>query len=218
MLQLATGLAIVVYFWRDILDLVKTFLALISLKQVENDKKNLLYAIVLGTIPAVFFGLLLEKKMDTIFRSPHLVAWMLLAGTVLMFFAERMYRANASISNSRGFVLGLFQSLALVPGVSRSGATISGGMILGLSRETATRFSFLLSIPIIIGAGLKKTIGLAKIGGLTSLGFPLLISATVAFLVGLFSIQFLIKYLKNNSLKPFIIYRIIFAIYILVWL
>ncbi len=217
-LQLATALAVLVYFWRDLFDLAKSFFYLVIGKEVLEEKKTLLYAITVGTIPAIFFGLLLQNKMETIFRDVHLFALMLIAGSLLMLFAEKLYKANSKLSVSRALKIGIFQSLALVPGVSRSGATISGGMILGLDRNTATRFSFLLSVPIIIGSGLMSGLDLANSGALSALGLNLLISFFISFIVGLFAIRFLISFLQRNSLKPFIIYRIILAGIILFFL
>ncbi len=210
-LQLATTLALVLYFWRDIWKLIKTFFGWISGKNIEHKEKTLLISIIIGTVPAVIAGLLLEKKMDTIFRNVHLVAWSLLAGSILFWLAQKVSRENRILTLGRGILIGFFQCLALVPGVSRSGATISGGLISGLSRDEAVRFSFLLSIPVLFGSGLKKLFEIR--GDLSSgLGLPLFLGSVVAFLVGLLSIQFLIKYLKNHNLNLFIYYRIVLFI------
>lgn len=204
-LQLATVLAVVVYFLRDIPTILK-------------DRKFLL-VLVLGTIPAIIFGFLLESKMETVFRSSQLVALMLIVGAGIMYFADRVSRLGLnSINPKNGFLIGLFQSLALIPGISRSGATISGGLFVGLTRETAARFSFLLSVPIIGGSGLKKLLELSGSGVLMEFGLPLLLGSIVAFISGLWAVSFLIRYLKTHSLKPFIWYRIILASLILILL
>jgi undecaprenyl-diphosphatase len=210
-LQLATAGALVVYFRKDIMQLIVSFIALIRRKKVETDQKTLLWAIILGSIPAVIFGLMLEKTMDTIFRNIHLVAYALIAGSFLFYTAERWGSQVKKLTIFRGVGIGLFQCLALIPGVSRSGATISGGLFFGLTRSDASRFSFLLSAPILIGSGLKKLFEIIKIGELHSVGIDLLCGSAVAFIVGYFAIDFLITYLKKNTLTVFIVYRVLFA-------
>ncbi len=155
-LQFSATLAIVVYFWKDLSNIFYVFLKIIYRKHVDEKEKILFWSIVIGTIPAIIAGLFLENYMDTVFRSAKLVALTLILGSVLFWFAERVAKYNKELSLKRGVLVGLFQSLALVPGVSRSGATISGGLILGLTKDEAVRFSFLLSVPILLGAGLKK--------------------------------------------------------------
>ncbi len=216
-LQLATILAVFVYFHKDILNLFKTFFNI--LKRKENKKEDLILfqAILIGTIPALFFGLILEGPMDTFFRNIYVVLFGLFLGTVVMYFADKNKKEDKELDIKRGFKIGFFQALALIPGVSRSGATISGGLFLGLSRELATRFSFLLALPIITGSGLKKLFDLFKAGG-GYLDFNLFISALTAFVVGLVAIHFLISFLKKNSLKIFIYYRILLIFIILIFI
>ncbi len=213
-LQLATVLAVLVYFRRDLWNILKSFLRLILMKPINTKEKTLLLAILLGTIPALFLGLILESRMETAFRSSYLVALALIIGSILMYIAEKVGKKNSELSVKKGFLIGIFQSLALIPGISRSGATISGGLLQGLTREEATRFSFLLSFPIILGSGLKKLFDLGE-SHLSALDLPLLIAFLVSFIVGLISIRFLIRYVKTHTLKVFIWYRIILAIIIL---
>lgn len=215
-LQMGTIVAVAIYFWKDILNLARNFFRVLTKKEVEQKDKTMLFAIILGTIPAVLFGLLLQKSMETVFRDNHLVAYSLIAGSVLMYFAEKYRKENQELSLWSGIKIGLFQCLALVPGVSRSGATISGGLFAGLTRSEATRFSFLLSFPIIVGAGLKEMLGLFKTGLVMTA--PFAVGTLTAFLVGLLCIHGLMKYLRNHSLSIFIWYRIVFAILILVLL
>ncbi len=220
-LQLATAVALICYFWRDIWNII-------SFKN-----KNLILPLIIGTIPAVILGLLLESYMDTYFRGTHVVAIALIVGSVVFFFAERFAQKhnltptlsltkereeNPQVSVRQGFFIGLFQCLALVPGFSRSGATISGGLFNRLSREDAARFSFLLSIPIILGSGLKKLLDIYQGGELATLEHSLFIAAIFAFVSGILAIHFLLKFLKNHSLNYFGVYRILLAIVILIWL
>ena len=155
-LQLATVIALIVYFHKDIWRHVKAFISIIRGKVVEQKDKIMVWAIIIGTIPAVIAGMILEKYMETTFRSAVLVCIILIIGSAVMYLAEKFAVQNEELTVKKGIWIGLFQCLALVPGFSRSGATISGGLIFGLTREEAARFSFLLSIPIVFGSGMKK--------------------------------------------------------------
>jgi undecaprenyl-diphosphatase len=215
-LQLATAFAIIVYFWKDIFRLINSFFKIIIKKETEEKDKIIIFAIIIGTIPAVIVGIFLEKYMETIFRNSLLVAFVLIIGSIVMYLAEKFSKKDKELTVKKGFYIGLFQCLALVPGFSRSGATISGGLFSGLTREESARFSFLLSIPIILGSGLKKVFELWSTGQLLNNGFLLFIGAITAFIVGLFAIKFLLNFLKKYSLKVFIYYRIILAILIII--
>lgn len=206
-LQLATGLAVLIYFWKDIWNIIK------------NRDYKLLSILVIASIPAVILGLFLEDYMDTVFRGTHVVAVALILGAVLFYFAERKFTGEISeVTPKRGFIVGLFQCLALIPGMSRSGSTISGGLLTGLGRETALRFSFILSLPIIFGSGLKKVWDLSATGALCQVESSLLWASVFAFLSGFLAIHFLLGFLKNHSLNWFGAYRILLAIIILLWL
>jgi len=203
-LQLATALAVICYFWKDILGLYKN--------------RKLLLALIIGTVPAVIFGLLLEDYMDTNFRSIYVVAGSLIAGSIVFWLAEKFAKQSTEINFKNSLIIGLFQCLALVPGFSRSGATISGGLFTGLKREDAARFSFLLSLPIVLGSGLKKLFDIYSAGNLASIESSLLISCIFAFVSGIIAIHLLIKFLKNHSLNYFGAYRIVLAIVIILFL
>lgn len=211
-LQLATACAVILYFRKDIFDLVKNVFT-----GFKNSSKNkLTLYLIIGTIPALVLGLLLKDLMDTTFRSVNIVAWTLILGSVVMYVADlflKKRKGEKQLSGVSSFIVGLFQSLALLPGMSRSGMTISGGYFLGLSKEQAVRFSFLLSIPIIAGSGLLQLMHIIKnptliSGGFTTLGFGFV----SAFIFGWISIDFLLKYLKTNTFKVFVVYRIILAL------
>lgn len=213
LLHLATAAAVVVYFRRDLWVLAQTALRYAGRLPVNPRDLALIVALLVGTVPAVIAGLLLETAMETFFRNPLLVAGVLVAGSVLFGFAERRYAKvprTREITVRTGLLVGLFQTLALVPGMSRSGATISGGMLLGLSRSDATRFAFLLAIPIMLGAGGKKLLELLGAGGEISWGL-VGVSAVVAFVVGLAAIHFLVTFLRSHTLWPFIWYRVALA-------
>ncbi len=227
-IQLGTILAVFVVFREDVLRLIVTAWRVVTghRRDAKPEDRTLLAGIVLGTIPALVFGLLLEKTMDTVFRSAILVAISLVAGSILMWFAEKSKVLKSQSPKSQpptfdfrlstpsikqSWWIGCFQTLALVPGVSRSGATISGGLLLGLNREAAMRFSFLLALPVITGGGLLKLVSVLKHGApdfdLTTLS----IGFVTSFVVGLFSIHWFLKFLKTHSLIPFVWYRLAVA-------
>lgn len=215
-LQLASVTAVCVYFWGDIWTLTQTLLRKLGRLPVNKKDETLLYALFIGTIPAFVFGLVLESYMESLFRSPLLVACVLILGSVFFMVAEYRYQnvpRDNTMSVSTGLKIGLFQVLALVPGMSRSGATIAGGMLLGLTRTESARFAFLLAIPIITGAGLKKLLELIASGESVNL-VPLIIGSTVSFVVSLLAIHVLLSFVRKYSLWPFIWYRIILACFV----
>lgn len=214
-LQLATILAVAVYFYKDIYALCRSLLLWVLKKEMTSEHKTLIISIVVGTVPAIVLGLLLESYMETVFRTALLTSVTLILGSCIFFLAEKYARHDQILSPKKGFTIGLFQALALIPGMSRSGMTISGGLFLGLSRETATRFSFLLSLPIITGSGLKKAYDLISQGEMGSVGGHVLVASVFSFFVGLIAIHFLITYLKKHSLSVFAWYRIALAFVII---
>lgn len=219
-LHLATAAAVVVYFFEEIYVMVQTLLRKLGRLPVNEKDLVMIRALALGTIPAVIAGLLLESYMETIFRSPLFVGIVLILGSVLFMFAEYRYQNcfhDREIEPKMGLKIGFFQVLALFPGMSRSGATIAGGMLLGLSRSDAARFAFLLAVPVLLGAGLKKVIELITSDAAVA-WMPIMFAALTAFVVGLMAIHFMIGFVRKHTLWPFIWYRIILAVFILfVW-
>lgn len=212
-LHLATAAAVILYFHKDIWNLLQTLLRSLSRLPVNARDLLLLKAIAIGTVPAVLLGLSLESIMETLFRSPLLVAAVLVLGSLLFVYAEWVYNQHPpqnEMTVKKGLYIGLFQALALVPGMSRSGATIAGGMLLGLSRSEAARFAFLLAVPVILGAGSKKLLELISSGN--DIAFtPIAIGAVVSFVTGLIAVHFMLSFVRRYSLWPFIWYRLILA-------
>lgn len=215
-LQLASCLAVILYFRAEIRLMIVSAFALVLgryRRQEEGIEGNvLLGAIALGTIPAVILGAILEPYMEGAFRSVAFVAVTLVLGSLLMSIAESVWRWRTNngvgfepMSIRRGGYVGLFQALALMPGVSRSGATISGALLLGLSRDQAARFSFLLAVPVIFGSGLKKLLDGVD------LSLALWIGAAVSFAVSLAAIHWLLVYLRRHTMMPFVWYRLALA-------
>ncbi len=214
-LQLSTAVAVIFYFWSDIKILLKSFFDWMRGRFVPDKDKTLIIAIILGTIPAVVFGLFLENIMENQFRSSVLVAVTLILGGALMWIAEEVSKQDGRLTARKGFWIGIFQSLALIPGISRSGAVISGGLFLGLDRLSATKFAFLLSVPIILGSGSKKLIEIGEAG---AFDWQILFGSITSLVFGLLAIHYLIRFVKRHSLNWFVLYRIILAILIFIFL
>jgi len=215
LLHFATAAAIIIYFRTDFWRLLQSSWNLLQRREVARLQRAYIYALILGTIPAVLLGLLLEREMETIFRNPALVAGTLIAGSAVMYSAERFARKEQELSAKSGFRIGLFQSLALIPGMSRSGMAISGGLFFGLSREEAARFAFMLGAPLLIGAGAKKALDLFWGGALFAEFLPIALGMSAAFITGLFAIHFLLRFLRTNTLGIFILYRLALAAVVL---
>ncbi len=218
-LQLATALAVIVYFRSDIVRLASSALAFLSGRRGGDE--YMVFALLMGTVPALVIGLMLEGTMETVFRSAELVAYTLLVGSVIMLFAEFYSKKFASKTSveamtwQKGLAIGLFQALALIPGMSRSGMTISGGLFLGFTREAAARFGFLLSVPIIFGSGLKKLLELGASGTLVQMEFALMVGVIASFVSGLLAIHALLLFVRTQPMYVFIVYRVIIAAVIL---
>lgn len=213
LLHLATATAVVIYFQKDLRSIANTVMRKLGRLPVNNRDIILLWAIGAATVPAVILGILLEDLMGTVFRDPRLVAGVLVLGSVLFMYAEWIYEntyPQNEMSVAKGFKIGLFQSLALIPGMSRSGSSIAGGMLLGLTRHEAARFSFLLAIPIIMGAGFKKLLELMGSNEVVPWG-SVAVGALAAFVTGILAIHIMLSFVRNHSLWPFIWYRIILA-------
>ncbi len=217
LLHLATAGAVIVYYFDEILILVQTVLRKLGRLPVNEKDLTIVKAIAAATVPAVILGLLLESYMETVFRHPILVAIVLVIGSVFFMYVEYQYQntpAGRDIDAGMGLKIGFFQSLALIPGFSRSGASIAGGMLLGLTRAEAARFAFLISVPVILGAGVKKLIELIS-SDVAVAWLPISMGALCAFIVGLLAIHFMISFVKKYTLWPFIWYRIILASFII---
>lgn len=212
-LHLATTAAIIVYFWTDIWNLVQTVLRKLGRLPVNEKDLTLLYALLIGTVPAVIAGLLFESLIDSYLYSTLTVAIVLGLASCFFIYAEWRYYQNpprGTLTVRRGFMVGLFQVLALIPGFSRSGATLAGGMLLGLSRLEAAKFSFLLAIPITLGVGAKKLLDLILYDGTIAWG-AIIIGATISFVMALIVIHFFLAFIRRYTLWPFIWYGLILS-------
>lgn len=210
-LHAGTLVAILAYFWRDWLNLFRKFFIGLGDGTWKSGEGRFVWFIVLATIPAGVLGLKFEHVVEEYFRNPLLIAISLCVISVVMWAVDRF---SAKIANIDGMTLGhaLFigcaQALALVPGVSRSGITIVAGLMAGYTRESAARFSFLLSTPVIGGAAVLK---LAKLHLAPGEALPFILGTAFSALVGYVSIKFLLHYLNRHSLNLFVGYRLALA-------
>ena len=211
LLNMSAVCAVLVYFFRDIVSIVKGAFAR------EKAQQTLVWAIAVGTIPAILAGLYFEKYIENTFRNPMVVALGLILGSFVFILAEKLSVKASDITVKKGLVIGVFQALALIPGMSRSGMSISGGLLMGLTREKATRFAFLLSAPIIFGAGSKKLADLYETGVLQAELLPIAVASIVAFLSGLLAIHFMLMFLRTRTLMPFVWYRVALAALLVVY-
>lgn len=212
-LHFATTAAVAFYFWNDIWGLFQVALRKLSRLPVNEKDITLLYALMLGTVPAVIIGVFLESIINEYLREAVIVAGVLFSASVFFMYSEWRYYlrpTHGELTLRRAFLVGMYQALALLPGMSRSGATIAGGMLLGLSRYEATRFSFLLAIPITTGVGLNMLIDLLGKDGEVAWGM-IAVGALIAFGTALFVIHFFLKFIRKYTLWPFVWYSIILS-------
>jgi undecaprenyl-diphosphatase len=226
-IQFGTLVAVFIYFWKDISSITSSVIKSILTKNIFYNRDAVLgWMIAVGTIPIVFFGLVFKKNIETNLRSLYVIsASMIILAIVLMIaeaFVKRRTALNLKqkslddVSWKEVILIGLAQAVALIPGSSRSGTTITGGLFVGLNRETAARFSFLLSLPSVFAAGVLELVKERHELFSSNIGIGNIVIATVVSgIVGYVSIAFLLSYLKSHTTYLFIIYRIIVDIALL---
>jgi undecaprenyl-diphosphatase len=220
-LHIGTAFSIIAFFWKDWMLLAReTMIGLKERAPFGNSHRKLAWFLIVGTIPALILGLSLEKKIETQLRSPLITVFTLAIFGLLLLYAEKRSRQNRTIENytwTDSISIGLSQALALIPGVSRSGITITTAMLRNSDRISAARFSFLLSTPVIVGAGLLKALHLVKavlhpVIGATPIQWTVLgIGTLTAALTGFLCIKFFLRYLQTKSFVPFVVYRLFLA-------
>jgi len=218
--QIGTELAVIVFFWRDIVRIVRTWArSLVNRDLRSNIDARMGWYIIIGTIPIAVLGLAFASQIETAARNLWLVSFTLIVFGLILGFADRIgskIRTLSALNGRDGVILGFGQALALIPGVSRSGATISVGLFLGYTREAAARYAFLLAVPAVLASGLYET---TKIGSDPSVTWGSTILATViAFLVGLAVITWLLRWVSTRSYTPFVIYRVVAGVLIMILL
>lgn len=225
MLHLGTAVALLLYFWRDWWALLIGVLGASRDNTAVNDARRMFVLIVLATIPAVVIGFALEKFLRSLFGSPIIAATFLVANGLLLLFGERIRRTGhrplATLSFTDALVIGCWQCTALIPGISRSGATIVGGLLRGIDHEGSARFSFLIATPIIFGATVlevPKLLHATVAPGVFTLAAG---AAVIAGITAYLSTMFLMRYFRRNedwALNPFGYYCIVLGAGAIAWL
>lgn len=221
LVQLGTLVAVIIYFWEDLVMMATAFIkGIAKRKPFEDENSRLAWFIILATIPAGVIGLLLDDVVEAAFKSPWMAGIFLFITALMMWVAEHFSRQDRELSNSDwidALLIGLSQALAIFPGISRSGATISVGMGRHLDRSSAGRFSFLMSIPIMLASGIFGVKELLAVEDLVSFFPVMVIGFVTAGVVGYVSIRWLLRLLKEHSLKIFSYYCVGFAVFSLVF-
>lgn len=215
--QLGTMLAILVYFWREIAHITVAWCRGWVDREVRRSLEcRLGWYVIIATVPIGVFGLLFSDQIENGARNLWLIASALIALGLVLALAERVGKRNRVEEQIRlrdGLIVGFAQAAALVPGVSRSGSTITAGLFVGLEREAAARFSFLLSIPAVVLSGLYEV---TKVGGENTPSIPVTVVATIlAFVVGLATIHWLLRFLTRHSTGVFVAYRLMMGFAVL---
>ncbi|MFM6841385.1 MAG: undecaprenyl-diphosphate phosphatase [Candidatus Planktophila sp.] len=222
--QIGTELAVLIYFRKDIFSIIKAWLKSLKrsshLTHHESSDARLAWLIAVGTLPIVILGYLGQSYIENELRSLWIIATTLIVFGFLLGFLDYMGRNERTLDQltpGHGILYGLAQSLALIPGVSRSGATIAMGRILGYRRESALRYSFLLALPAVFGSGLYELKKAIDEPGIRVFTMSQTITATlVAFIVGYAVIAWLMRYISTKSFTPFVIYRIVLGTALLI--
>lgn len=207
-LHIGTLIAVIIYFWKDWIKLIYC-----GFKDVKSTEGKLFWYIFFASIPGAIFGKLFESEAETVFRNLALIGTTLIVMGIILYFAEKVGRKSVKINQlgfRDSFIIGVSQALAIIPGISRSGVTMTTGLFLGLTKESAARFSFLLSTPIVFGAGIFKIKDMmhVPIGNVSIF----IIGIITAMISGLLSIKFLLNYLRDKGFGIFAVYRIVVGI------
>ena len=215
-IQIGTILSVLLYFYKDLLNITTSTVKGIVKKEHRNSDFKMGISIGLATIPIIVAGYFGQDFIRNQARSLYLVAIVMLLFSIVMYFIDTYAKTNTKIdelSRSKIFVIGVAQAFALIPGFSRSGATITAARFFGIDRASAARFSFLLSVPAIVLSGIYEAVGISNDN---PSGWAQTIFATlISFIVGYLSIAWLIKWLGSHSLRSFVIYRIVLSLVIL---
>lgn len=214
-LHVGTLIGALVYFRHDVARYLAAWIRSIRRRSIASADERLAWALVVGTIPGALAGALFESVIEDKLGQPWLIAVMLIVFGVILVVVDSaapIRRRMADLSVRDGLVMGVAQAVALQPGVSRSGVTITAGRALGLDRESAARFSFLLALPIIAGAGILKGIDVAGSGLPAGMAWPFVWGMVASAVSGFLVIAFLLAYLRRHSFVVFLVYRVAVAI------
>ena len=206
LIQLGTLLALIVYFWKDLLALIRAFFA----RPFSTPENKLAWLIIIATLPALAAGVLLKDLVEALFKAPLIEAAIRLGtAAALLALAEWLGKRTRSLADMTwldALIVGLFQVLAVFPGASRSGTTISGAMLRGFDRPSAARFAFLMSVPVMLAAGAYESLDVFKLPALGAFLPGLAVGFIAAAVVGWFAVRWLLGYLNKHSLYVFAAY------------
>jgi undecaprenyl-diphosphatase len=216
-LHLATFCAVIIYFRHKVAILLKSLLGLFSYKYrvTYYDNKRFLWAIIISCIPTGIIGLAIKPYADILFSAPVFAGYGLIITSVLLVISDK-FNGRYPVDTAKGFWVGVVQGIAVMPGISRSGSTIAASLILGIKREDAVEFSFLMALPAVFGASLLQIRHIESIPG-ENISYYIFASL-VAFVSAFFAIHFMIQFVKKASLKYFALYCLIVGIITVVWL
>ncbi|MFD2091393.1 undecaprenyl-diphosphate phosphatase [Blastococcus deserti] len=218
--QIGTEAAVLLYFRKDIARIVVAWLGSLAGRRTGDPDARTGWLIIVGSIPIVVLGLLFQDDIETTLRDLRIVAIALVAFSLILFWADRVgakKRELHDLTVAHGVAFGFAQAMALVPGVSRSGGTITMGLFLGYSRAAAARYSFLLAVPAVLGSGFFQVYE-ALTGDVAGAGVawgPTALATVIAFGVGLTVIAWLLRYLDRGSFTPFVVYRVVLGLLVL---
>ena len=220
--QIGTETAVLLYFRHDIARIIGAWVSSLFRSERRGDPDARMgWLIIVGSIPIVVLGLLFQDQIETTLRDLRIVATALIVFSLILYWADRVgaqKRDLGDLTVPHGIIYGLAQALALIPGVSRSGGTITAGLFLGYTRSAAARYSFLLAIPAVLGSGFFQAYE-ALTGDVEGAGVawgPTILATVLAFGVGLAVIAWLLRYLAHGSFVPFVVYRIALGVLVLV--
>jgi undecaprenyl-diphosphatase len=218
--QIGTEVAVLLYFRRDIGRIIVAWLGSLAGRRKGDPDARMGWLIVIGSIPIIVLGLLFQDRIETTLRDLRIVAIALVAFSLILYWADRVgakQRELKDLTIGHGIGFGLAQAMALIPGVSRSGGTITAGLFLGYSRAAAARYSFLLAVPAVLGSGFFQAYE-ALTGDVAGAGVawgPTILATVIAFGVGLTVIAWLLRYLDRGSFTPFVVYRVVLGLLVL---
>jgi undecaprenyl-diphosphatase len=218
--QIGTEAAVLLYFRHDIARIVVAWLGSLAGRRKGDPDARMGWLIIVGSIPIVVLGLLFQDDIETTLRDLRIVATALILFSLILYWADRVgakKRELPELTVGHGIAFGFAQAMALIPGVSRSGGTITMGLFLGYSRSAAARYSFLLAVPAVLGSGFFQAYE-AMTGDVAGQGVawgPTILATVIAFGVGLTVIAWLLRYLDRGSFTPFVVYRLVLGVLVL---
>ena len=218
--QIGTEIAVLLYFRRDIGRIIAAWVASLAGRRNGDPDARMGWLIIVGSIPIVVLGLLFQDRIETTLRDLRIVAIALVAFSLILYWADRVgakRRELDQLTVGNGIAFGLAQAMALIPGVSRSGGTITMGLFLGYTRAAAARYSFLLAVPAVLGSGFFQAYEAltGDVAGETVAWGPTIVATVIAFAVGLSVIAWLLRYLNRGSFTPFVVYRVVLGLTVL---